>query len=357
MKNILLKYEKSNEIKSILEKKIDTKKTIVDNSNERTIDSSLSHLIAQQALLENRMSLKNISDIPRALDYIQNSVEFGNTWNVLASSYLYASHYTNSGKIKIEIEEDLSKKLLQTKLEGVYFSDIIFPFNSFYLSVDFMSVLCDDMIDKSQAKIDGVYIIKSEDKLEITIITSDKYSRFICLNYPISQDQTIDNLISTHSTIKTYSYEEMEKVVGHINEDDEIKKIDGVDCDCSAVTHLVFSILLYLTSFWNDENKRIVQTYDYDNLLKRKNKKINSKKFAIKKANAENIIYLNHKKSNQKKSLYQNKINNSNKFFIVRGHWRKQPIGKKNRPETKIIWIEPYWKGEGDIQAKTYKAA
>jgi hypothetical protein len=34
-----------------------------------------------------------------------------------------------------------------------------------------------------------------------------------------------------------------------------------------------------------------------------------------------------------------------NKRFIVRGHWRRQVHGK-NRADRKLIWVNPFWKGE-----------
>lgn len=31
--------------------------------------------------------------------------------------------------------------------------------------------------------------------------------------------------------------------------------------------------------------------------------------------------------------------------FLVRGHWRRQPIGSRKDPRYKMTWIKPYWKG------------
>jgi hypothetical protein len=41
--------------------------------------------------------------------------------------------------------------------------------------------------------------------------------------------------------------------------------------------------------------------------------------------------------------------------FMVRGHWRNQAFGK-GFSEHKVIWIEPYIKGEGDEKSQQYKA-
>jgi hypothetical protein len=41
-----------------------------------------------------------------------------------------------------------------------------------------------------------------------------------------------------------------------------------------------------------------------------------------------------------------------NKLFIVRGHWRNQPI----KDGSKLIWIDPFWKGQGSEKIqKVYK--
>lgn len=38
------------------------------------------------------------------------------------------------------------------------------------------------------------------------------------------------------------------------------------------------------------------------------------------------------------------------KRFIVRGHWKRQPVGPE-RAERKMIFVEPYWKGPADAPA------
>ena len=45
------------------------------------------------------------------------------------------------------------------------------------------------------------------------------------------------------------------------------------------------------------------------------------------------------------------------KRFIVRGHWRKQPVGKRGGGEYKTIFIEPHVKGQdaGGTLARNYE--
>jgi hypothetical protein len=54
--------------------------------------------------------------------------------------------------------------------------------------------------------------------------------------------------------------------------------------------------------------------------------------------------------------IYAREIAGNPKFkigkrFIVRGHWRKQRYGKRTEDKTKTIWILPFWKGEGAVEA------
>lgn len=36
---------------------------------------------------------------------------------------------------------------------------------------------------------------------------------------------------------------------------------------------------------------------------------------------------------------------------VVRGHWRNQPVGRRGGGKTKLIWIQPHWKGPDIVEA------
>jgi len=45
-----------------------------------------------------------------------------------------------------------------------------------------------------------------------------------------------------------------------------------------------------------------------------------------------------------------------NKRFVVRGHFRNQPYGPRAEKKTKVMWIQPHWKGPDILEAteRTY---
>lgn len=63
--------------------------------------------------------------------------------------------------------------------------------------------------------------------------------------------------------------------------------------------------------------------------------------------NLPQVIYVGEARKKYAKSIFQ---------WMVRGHWRNQPYGHE-RQERKLIWIEPYIKGNtiGDVIHKDYK--
>lgn len=354
MNNLTLKYEKAFDLKKSFDNIINPTLTVKQNSanlkNHEEIIRQVGSYVAQQAGIDT-------SDKLQFLHYI-NSVEFGNQSDFILSQFLYASHYTNSGKIKIEIDNFLVEQLGNTKLDNLYINDLIFPFNSFYLNLyDFSYNFSNKDFDIGlNIKIHGVYVVKTEKNLEFTFLTDNKRMNFLKVDFPCIEGE-LNSLISTYSVIKCNTQEELEKYRGHPDEDEMLDKYASINYNLSELSHLVFSIILYLGSYWDYKKDRIIENFDYDKLKKDRNKKHNANKFAIKLSNAENIIYL--KMTDQEtaenrlyKECYKLKI-----LFLVRGHWRKQPIGKKEDNKNKTIWIKPFWKGEGDIIGKTYKSS
>lgn len=102
------------------------------------------------------------------------------------------------------------------------------------------------------------------------------------------------------------------------------------------------SVIMYFTAFKNEKTR--VETAKI--LNKNGITKNVSKTVSIIKLNSS--LYLNNKSKNT------NKI--SDKSWIVKGHWRNQPVGSKDNIEYRTIWIDSYWKGDGKEQInKIYK--
>lgn len=102
------------------------------------------------------------------------------------------------------------------------------------------------------------------------------------------------------------------------------------------------SVIMYFTAFKN-EKARVEPT------------KIPNKNGATKQiSKTVSIIKINSSFYSNNRSKDANKI--SDKSWIVKGHWRNQPIGSKDNVEYKTIWIDSYWKGDGKEQInKIYK--
>ncbi|MEA2019655.1 MAG: hypothetical protein U9N59_14535 [Campylobacterota bacterium] len=352
MKNLTLKYQKAIILKKMFDEIVDESFTIKQNQN---LLKDKIELIKQIGLYALKQAPINTKDSFQTLNYV-NSVEFGNQSDRLLSQFLYASHYTKNGKIKIEIDSFLIEQLNNTKLDNIYINDLLFPFNSFYLNLNnFNYVFSNENLNIDiNIKIEGVYVIKNDDDLEFTFLTNHKSLNFIRLNFPCDLSK-LNDLISLYSVVKCNSNEELERYRGHPDEDEMLAKCASISYDLSELSHLVFSIILYLSSYWNHKKDRIIEKFEYSKLKKEHNKKNNAKKLAIKLANSENIIYLKMTDQETIESKQSKEYFTLKNLFLVRGHWRKQPIGKKENNLYKTIWIKPFWKGDGEIVGKRYK--
>lgn len=116
--------------------------------------------------------------------------------------------------------------------------------------------------------------------------------------------------------------------------------------------NMVFSVLLYLNSAISDP-ERIIETP----LPKRNNNKsgINSKKEAIRQANAYHTFLIKTSAHEQKEYAEGvDALKHGMPLTLVRGHYRRQPIGERGREQYKIIWIKPFWKGSEEMQGKMH---
>ncbi|UYF42551.1 hypothetical protein [Aliarcobacter cryaerophilus] len=106
------------------------------------------------------------------------------------------------------------------------------------------------------------------------------------------------------------------------------------------------SIMHYINTFYNEKEKIEISLENISNI------KINNKNDEEIKENT-NIVYLT--RNQNKKSIRTIRIKKGKRkiegTFLIRGHWRKQ----KYLDGTKLIWIEPFWKGFGKDKQRVYK--
>lgn len=106
------------------------------------------------------------------------------------------------------------------------------------------------------------------------------------------------------------------------------------------------SVLHYINTFYNEKEKIEVSYEDIAaiKINKKEEKDIN---------NLQSIVYLT--KSKNKQTIQTIKIKKGKRkidgTFLIRGHWRRQ----KYLTSSKLIWIEPFWKGVGSEKQRVYK--
>lgn len=105
------------------------------------------------------------------------------------------------------------------------------------------------------------------------------------------------------------------------------------------------SVLYYINTFYANKEKIEVEDLDYQHLVNSKSKSDEK----IKK-----IIYLNNNTSKKIKTIKIKKGKQLTGKSLTRGHWRRQPYSDGN---IKLIWIEPFWRGKGNMKDIIYKVS
>ena len=102
----------------------------------------------------------------------------------------------------------------------------------------------------------------------------------------------------------------------------------------------------YINTFYNEKDKIEISLENISNI------KINHKNDEEIKENTS-IVYLT--RNQNKNSIRTIRIKKGKReiegTFLIRGHWRRQ----KYLDGTKLIWIEPFWKGFGKEKQRVYK--
>jgi hypothetical protein len=194
-----------------------------------------------------------------------------------------------------EFDSGVSRKTI----EGLTISNILMPFDSFCVK-----------FKKESGEESIIFINNKRD----SVIFSKEFENTI-LSCKIEKDDK-----SIKESLKGYTQEAIDMILDSI------------------------STTMYFTAFKN-EKKRVQTT-------KIPNKNIATKKFA----KTISIIKLNGVFYSNRKAEEISRRESNDKAWIVKGHWRSQPIGSREETEHKIIWIDCFWKGSGKEQiSKIYK--
>lgn len=116
--------------------------------------------------------------------------------------------------------------------------------------------------------------------------------------------------------------------------------------------NFIFSTLFYIHSAISDPN-RIIEVIQPKKKLQAKN--LNEKKEAIRQAKTFHSILI--KTLPQEQREYLDGVQKNEKgmpLTLVRGHYRRQPIGSRNTQSYKTIWIKPFWRGNEEMSHTTH---
>lgn len=106
------------------------------------------------------------------------------------------------------------------------------------------------------------------------------------------------------------------------------------------------SVIYYINTFYNEKEKIDVSNEEIQLQNYQGSQKSNTT------TKTSSIVYLS---SSQIKKIKTIKIKKGKRgltgSFLIRGHWRRQ----KYLTGSKLIWIEPFWKGKGKAKLKIYK--
>ncbi len=261
-----------------------------------------------------------------------------NPYNMIAYVYQYAMSaaylHKKWGKKVIRFQNSIVvKQLNDTDTFSLRTEDLNDPlFNNFFVDLG------------KESEVNGFFVFMNERTMNVMMINAGR-----------GEENT---LYSNHS-LRLRDGETFAQVVDIAMEDSRRWAIEtgtvfaeGAEEDARRQLNFVFSVLFYLQSAIADPDR-----IDEAPLPKRKAKKVcvSSKKEAIRQAKAYHTILI--KTLPQEQREYSDGMSNKEHgmpLTLVRGHYRRQPIGPREFHQRKTIWIKPFWKGEEEIQNKMH---
>lgn len=103
----------------------------------------------------------------------------------------------------------------------------------------------------------------------------------------------------------------------------------------NTIVNFVQKLLYYFTL---EKSVEYIDKTKQKSLLITKPKSLKEQKYGVTIINLFKDIRYNYKVDN-------NDTGGTKNAHLVRGHFRKQPVGSRNDPEFKVIWIQPYFTG------------
>lgn len=308
----------------------------------KDVDYFMSDTIISKQLMNKLNSMNNSEHLKDAARHKANVI-----FNKLFAFYKYGQ------KIISFKNEAIKQQMENTRVDKLCFKDFKVPLELSYLSIE--SKIKTDFIPHEQdirnmdinisdIYIDGCFIVEYKNSIEFTVLFNRFGMEMDFLRVLLSKEDNVETAIQKALD----SFDKFDKQQADKMKSNNLFK-DEKRSEASQILNYSLRIAVNTILFFNavDESDTTIMSIEkIDNTIaKDKNSKKNTK--YSKKASFANYNYILSNKSDKNQKL-NNEINSKRKIdkqFYVSGHYRKQPIGDKNNPEYKIIWIEPYIKG------------
>lgn len=273
-------------------------------------------------------------------------------FEVLLSQLVSMVPFYFSGKKIFSYEKGLTEMLFHTDLYNVDASLIQLPYDCLYIIVPPNCLFKTDADTGEPLEVEGIYVSKGYE-MSNGFIHSKK--PILSLNIISNSPPDYEGEAFTDIRYMGLPYRENENIFPHLK---SFMESDPEE-DEESVGRL-FSFVINAILYINSDKAVIERIKPYDK--KHRDKVVGNKKTPTTSSISRYVVGKNIYLNSRNKAGNGAKINNTSSNgeestyyhqWIVRGHWRNQACGPY-LSERKLIWIQPYVKGEGIIVNKKY---
>lgn len=308
------------------------------------------------------------TEVTTKVNFLRNS---NKPFDLLLTEFNLAYLYWLSGKKHFHIEDDLANKLVQTDIHKVNASLLKLPFPVVYFTVpeDLVRISFIDDAGESpyHTVAQGAYVLemKKDNKMHwwiamffkvqsTTTGNSNHGEVSIGIRLPILDNENI--------------FDSLNKVLNEYFPENSVS-VNAAEYYMNRNNKAIaeqFLILIVNTLLYLQSDKAILE--HVEDFTEQKSAR-NNKKAKKKRKRNKNLVKTSYIRigkritiDNKHKQVYKSfnylkdepkKRREFNGQWIVRGHWRNQPYGE-GLLKRKLIWIEPFIKGVGELEETEY---
>lgn len=269
---------------------------------------------------------KYINNISRQLtednrDKLNNAIH---AYQILMSmAYLHKK----TGKKVVQFQnETVLKQLISTDALTLHAQDLgNRPFDTFYVDTKTDSIY-----------IDGLFIQFMDELLYLIVMKGEEFGMY--------------EMIFDDNPLSTIAEGGVQKAIQWSTKYGVSLSANHIDMMRNEI-NFAMSTLFYLHCTISDPN-RIVETKPKDH---KKSAKINPKKEAVRSSRTYHTFLIKTSVSEQAEyTAGEESLKKEIPLTLVRGHYRRQPIGTREKPNYKTIWIKPFWRGDEEMIDTTH---